>query len=301
MSDQSIVVSEILPSLLTDHSPELGARLKQRIQAVFAARGLPAFDPQKEGCRKFAVYLERFHGDIVQVVRVPDESDVRIYKQMHSHSLNTQHTPHPVNQNTIVRNNVWQAFLNPDSSRKRFFNKKTKEIIHFIPSVDVTEEAEVSGNPEAFIEIIPISGTEQLGWMRAFLADAPLGDTEKEVISSQIQDKYSSALNATFTKSLGIHGSLWRNHRLPRVMQYMRSWAQTNEIPFSDLCISGVSHSLQEKEPVSSFPGGEQFTPTEALPPRQLAHKLLDLMAENDIAQMVLPTMMNTLLFKSRQ
>ena len=301
MSDQSIVVSEILPSLLTEHSPELGARLKQRIQSEFAARRLPEFDPQKEGCRKFAVYLERFHGDIARVVRVPGESDVRIYKQMHSHSLNTQHTPHPVNQNVIVRNNVWQAFLNPDSSRKRFFNKKTKEIIHFIPSLDTAEEAEVSGNPQGFIEIIPISGTEQLSWMRAFLAGAPLGDTEKEVISSQIQDKYSSALNATFTKSLGIHGSLWRNHRLPRVMQYMRSWAQRNEVPFNELCISGVSHSLQEKDLVSSLPVSEQFTPTEALPPRQLAHKLLDLMAENDIAQMVLPTMMNTLLFKSRQ
>ncbi|MFP1902164.1 hypothetical protein ACLEDY_09255 [Lonsdalea quercina] len=304
MTKQHIAVAEILPVLLSEQTPELGARLMQRIQAVFSSRGLSEFDTKKEGYPKFSVYLERLHSDIVRIVRLPGKSDVHVYKKTHSssvHPLQQQSISPPVKQNVVIRSDVWQAFLNPDFSRKRFFNKKLKNITHFIPSQDTNYEVEVAATPELFVEITPIPGSEQLSWMHEFLEGAPINEPEKQVISAQIGEKYSSALNATFMKSLGTHGTLWRNHRIPRVIRHIQSWAEKNNIIFSELCVSGALRSTHIKDGNSRSVMADGFIPTEALAPRQLAHKLLDLMTEEDIAQMVLPTMMNALLFKSRQ
>lgn len=304
MTDQHTIVAEILPTLLSEQSHELGARLMQRIRAVFSARGLPEFEPKKEGYLKFSVYLEKVHGDIARVVRIPGESDVHVYKKSHSSSLHqVQQAPlsPTVKQNVVIRSNVWQAFLNPDLSRKRFFNKQSKEIIHFIPSQGAAEETEVNANTELFVEVVPIPGPEQLSWMREFLSSTPISEPEKQVIASQIGDKYSSALNVTFMNSLGDHGKLWRKHRIPRIINHIQTWSGENGIPFNDLCVSGTLPLSATKEDSMENVFADVFIPTEALPPRQLAHKLLDLMTENDIALMVLPTMMNTLLFKSRQ
>lgn len=304
MTDQHTIVAEILPTLLSEQSHELGARLMQRIRAVFSARGLPEFEPKKEGYLKFSVYLEKVHGGIARVVRIPGESDVHVYKKSHSSSLHqVQQAPlsPTVKQNVVIRSNVWQAFLNPDLSRKRFFNKQSKEIIHFIPSQGAAEETEVNANTELFVEVVPIPGPEQLSWMREFLSSTPISEPEKQVIASQIGDKYSSALNVTFMNSLGDHGKLWRKHRIPRIINHIQTWSGENDIPFNDLCVSGTLPLSATKEESMENALTDVFIPTEALPPRQLAHKLLDLMTENDIALMVLPTMMNTLLFKSRQ
>lgn len=306
MTEQHTVVAEILPTLLSEQTHELGARLMQRIKAVFSSRGLPDFEPKKEGYPKFSVYLERLHGDIARVVRIPGESDVHVFKKSHSSSLHLiQQTPvsQTIKQNVVIRSNVWQAFLNPDVLRKRFFNKKTKDIIHFIPYQDTVEEGEVNANPSICVEILPIPGPEQLSWMREFLSSTPINEPEKQVITAQIGDKYSSALNATFINSLGAYSTLWRKHRIPRIINHIQAWAEKNGIPFSDLCVSGTLHTSPVKEEEESMENAmmDMCSQTEALPPRRLAHKLLDLMTENDIALMVLPTMMNTLLFKSRQ
>ncbi|MFV8845438.1 hypothetical protein [Serratia fonticola] len=303
MKEQHSIVTEILPILIPDNEYELGARLKQRIQAVFSSRNLPEFDPKKEGYPKFSVYLERLHTDIVRVVRIPGQSDVHVYKKAHSSLPVTNSAPTSAlnRQNVVIRSDVWQAFLNPDVSRKRFFNKELKNITHFIPSQDSSEEIAVGAHPELFVEITPIPGSEQLGWMREFLANSPINEAEKQVISSQIGEKYSSALNATFINSLGSQGTLWRNHRIPRIISHIGTWAEQNKVPFGELCISPVSYPSQLKVGANqSAPYGDLET-TEALSSKQLAHKLLDLMTEVDVAQMILPTIMNALLFKYRQ
>lgn len=299
MIEQHAVVAEILPSLLSEHTYELGARLKQRIQKFFLDQGMPAFDPRKEGFPKFSVYLERLHSDIAKVVRIAGNSDVHVYRQ---HSSSAQNTPVvPINltekKNIVIRSDVWQAFVNQDLSRKRFYNKKTCAVMHFIPSSGSSEENLFSANPEEYVEISPVLGEEQLKWMREFLDSAPIGDAEKDVIAGQLHGNYSSALNATFINSLGKQGSLWRRNRIPRIISFIEEWAGKNEIPFSELCAkdsldSDISRTRKSETLVENFPD----TP---IPPRALAHKLLDLMTEDDIARTVLPAMMNTLLFKS--
>lgn len=305
MKEQHSIVTEILPILIPDNEYELGARLKQRIQAVFSSRNLPEFDPKKEGYPKFSVYLERLHTDVVRVVRIPGQSDVHVYKKAHSFLSATNSAPAPASainkQNVVIRSDIWQAFLNPDVSRKRFFNKELKNITHYIPSQDSSEEIAVGANPELFVEITPIPGSEQLGWMREFLAGSPINEAEKQVIASQIGERYSSALNATFIHSLGPQGTLWRKYRIPRIINHIESWAEQNKVPFSELCVSPVSYPSQLKVGANqSVPYGDLDT-TEAFSSKQLAHKLIDLMTEVDVAQMVLPTIMNALLFKSRQ
>lgn len=303
MKEQHSIVTEILPILIPDNEYELGARLKQRIQAVFSSRNLPEFDPKKEGYPKFSVYLERLHTDVVRVVRIPGQSDVHVYKKAHSSLSVTNSAPKSDlnRQSVVIRSDIWQAFLNPDVSRKRFFNKELKNITHYIPSQNSSEEIAVGAHPESFVEITPIPGSEQLGWMREFLANSPINEAERQVIASQIGERYSSALNATFINSLGSQGTLWRKYRIPRIINHIETWAEQNKVPFGELCVSPVSYPSQLKVAANqSAPYGDSET-TNALSSKQLAHKLIDLMTEVDVAQMVLPTIMNTLLFKSRQ
>jgi len=299
MIEQHAVVAKILPSLLSEHTHELGARLKQRIQKIFLSQGMPAFDPRKEGYPKFSVYLERLHSDIAKVVRVAGNSDVHVYRQ---HSSSVQNAPAmPLDlkekKNVVIRSDVWQAFLNQDLSRKRFYNKKTCVVMHFIPSSGSSEENLLDASPEEYVEINPVPGNEQLKWMREFLDSAPIGDAERDVIAGQLHAKYSSALNATFINSLGKQGSLWRRYRIPRIISFIEEWARKNEIPFSELCVTeSIDSNISRTSQLESL---EESVPDIPLPPRALAHKLLDLMTEDDIARMVLPAMMNTLLLKS--
>jgi hypothetical protein len=302
-------VSQVLTQLLSIHSPELGARLKQRLNAAFVASGRGYFDEKSLGFAKFSHYLSRMHGDLVKVAHEDGIGDILVSLRPDLGSrLNVLLSP-PPSKNTrseVIRNDVWQAFANPDSERKRFLNKKTGKIVHFIASKQSPERLEVESAKETFLEILPIATERQLEWMTEFLAGMSLPADEKEVLEGLIAKPYSSAVNVTFTRALGANSRAWRNFRTEHITNIIRRWVAEKEVTLdvilaqsTDTAVVPVDSSTEGHCKLGSSTYGTT-APSEEIPPRQQVAKLLELLSDDDIIRLVIPTLLSTILIKSR-
>lgn len=301
--------SQVLTQLLSIHSPELGARLKQRLNAAFIASGLGYFDEKSLGFGKFSDYLSRMHGDLVQVAREEGVGDILVSLRPESvKRINLPiSTPPSTNaRSEVIRNDVWQAFANPDSERRRFLNKETGKIVHFLASKQSPERIEVESAPETFLEILPIATESQLQWMKEFLAGKSLPADEKEVLEGLIAKPYSSAVNVTFTRALGVNSRAWRNFRTERVTSIIHQWlAEKGVAPDKILAQSTDTAVVPVEVPTEAQckvapPMHDTTPPAEQFPPRQQVAKLLELLSDDDIIRLVIPTLLSTILIKSR-
>lgn len=305
MSDLQPVVSRLLGQILSLRSPEPGARLKQRLQQAFVASGFGEFDEKSLGFSKFTEYLVRSHGDLVRVVRPEESGDVLVFLRGASdlsQLAQATFSSTSVDLPQRVRGDVWQAFVNPDPDRRRFFNKETGRVLHFLAGQGAPEQAEMESSPEAYVEITPISGDVQIGWMRDFLASQAIPDDKKAPLEAIVGGSYSSSVNAIFIRSLGKHAMAWRNYRITRVTEKIDGWAQavglgrdllyTARRESTASIAQAVSSSLGDKKE-STFGAGQ-------LPPKQQVLKLLELLTDDDVSRLVIPTLLSTILIKSR-
>lgn len=291
-----VIVSQLILQLLSNRSPEYGARLKQELNRELITRGLGPFNEKAYGYKKFSDFVVNALSDKVLVEPPEGAGDIHI-------SLR-----HPVagqgnagasalsavigSQPPVIRSDVWQAFINPDHKRKRFFHRETRAIRHFREDWDDSARAEIEGSPTQFVEIEFIEGKAQLEWMRAFLDALRLPPEKRASFDALIDKEYSSAINSTFTRALGEHGDSWRRFRTNNVTEVIRRWCQEHGVRFDDLC---VPKSLGEP----ATPLG-QSNETQ-LSPRQQANKLLDLLTEDDIGKFVIPLLLSSILITSRR
>lgn len=310
MADLRTASSQLLTQLLSVNSPELGARLKQRLNSAFIASGMGVFDEKSLGFSKFTDYLLRTHGDLVSVTRQEGIGDIlvslRAAPTSRASVVSAMLQKHAESA-PVIRSEVWQAFANPDPERKRFFNKQTGKIVHYPIEKSCKERAEVESSPDNFLEIPPISKAVQAEWMKEFLGGASLPAKEKEVLEPLTAEQYSSTVNAAFSRALGAHSVAWRNFRTVQVISIIEKWASDAGISLSEL------HRTATQQPTSAMHASVAIdtratqksldcAPTTSAPfsPRQQVLKLLDLVSDDDIAQLVLPTLLSTILIKSR-
>jgi hypothetical protein len=300
--------SQVLTQLLSIHSPELGARLKQRLNAAFIASGLGYFDEKSLGFGKFSDYLSHVHGDLVQVSREDGVGDILVSLRPELvKRISLPISPPPKSaRSEVIRNDVWQAFANPDSERKRFLNKDTGKIVHFLASKQSPERIEVEAAPETFFEILPIPTEHQLKWMKEFLAGMSLPADEKEVLEGLISKPYSSAVNVTFTRALGANSRAWRNFRTERVTSIIHQWLAEKGVSPDKIIAQSTDTAVAPLEAATEAgnkvaPSIHDTTaPSEQFPPRQQVAKLLELLSDDDIIRLVIPTLLSTILIKSR-
>jgi hypothetical protein len=107
-----------------------------------------------------------------------------------------------------------------------------------------------------------------------------------------IAEPYSSIVNAAFTRTLGGHEDFWRHYRTNNVVGNIQAWAKQHEVPFEDLCVP--------KNSMNSPPLFQNHSTQDQLTSRQQAIKLLELLTEEDIVRFVIPTLLSTILVKSR-
>jgi len=166
MPDLRDASSHLLTQLLSANypEPELGARLKQRLNAAFVSNGLGSFDEKALGFPKFTDYLQRVHGDLVSIERREGLGDILVSLRAASFGrfpaapiAPTPNQPKASNA-PVIRSAVWQAFANPDPDRKRFFNKHSGKVVHYLVDRDSRERAEVEASRDSFLEITPIAG-----------------------------------------------------------------------------------------------------------------------------------------------
>lgn len=290
MTTEEDLIRANLAQLLKIRSPELGARLKQRLLALLRQQGNPSFDERKLGFRGFRAYLQAHHSDWLDIGEDTRSGDILISLRP-SASVATQPmaTPPQHPEITPVRSDIWQAFTNPDPKRRRYFNALTGEVLHFAEGEGSMHERQVHDAREHFIEIEPISGDSHQKWMREFLDSVPITGSERVPYDAILKLQYSSDLNATFTRALGDHAPAWRELRTVRILDVIAQWANGNQVSAERL------RAENKKAETVVPPRQEDFNSD-----RAKALKLLDLIDDTDINRVVLPMLLVTIMVKAR-
>ncbi|MCC4261123.1 hypothetical protein LL270_10700 [Pseudomonas aestusnigri] len=293
MSNVHDVKSRILTLLEQKHPiPELGARLKQHLNRSLKHDGLPSFNEKPFGYKKFADFLaEELKGQVI-IERPNSSGDVSI-------SLPASHHP-TISQTSSklpsIKSQIWQAFTNPDAGRSRFYRKSDGKIVHYLAGTDSAQEEVITQQPSNYIQIPPIPETTQVQWMREFLAATDLDQASRAYCAQLLDEKYSSSVNLDFTRRLGEHAKDWAKQRTLKVTAVIEEWAAANAVPFALLLnTSGTltPTAKQETKPDTNKPSEKRVQ-------LHKAASLLELLDEEDIKSVVIPTLLSTLLIKSR-
>ncbi len=234
----------------------------------------------------FVVTKPTDKGDILVTLKSPSPSAAPVATVVHSVSDASSDT-----EQQPIRNEVWQAFSNPDVARRRFLHKKTHAVRHYIEGHDSPIEKEIKRDETEYIEIIPILGDAQRRWTAEFLKEINLPMSERSALDAMVAREYTSGINAAFTRALGDHGKAWRRYRTRVITETIEQWARDNLVPLDRL-------RTDPKAEASGTP--QELVRTPPLSARDQAIKLLDLIAEEDISRLVLPTLLSTILIKSR-
>jgi len=287
-------VAQLIVQLLATTSPELGARLKQRLNKELDGLGYPRFDEKAFGYRKFADFLQEALPDAILVEYPTSFGDIKVYLKS-GHPLQkpiSTTTPPQRKHSPRIRNEVWQAFTNPDPLRLRFLQRDNRYVLHFLDKERGSFQEQLSKNSENFIEITYINAETQMSWMLGFLDLIKLEPGDRAPLEALISGGYSSNANATFTRALGEHGEPWRRYRTRHVCAAIEEWAKKNQVPYDDLCSEKTVISVPES------------TPTQAsnapLTPRQQVERMLDLLSDDEITRVAIPALLSHLLTSSR-
>jgi hypothetical protein len=286
----TVLTSQLLTQLLSERSPEYGARLKQRLNAMFSEKGMGRFDERSFGYKRFQDFLEQGHSHLIAVQRPSGAGDILVSLKT-PRSSETQRIvqvePAP------IRSDIWQAFTNPDPTRKRFLNKQTLIVRHFNEAHEPQASyAKVASSPNDFFEIEPIGGETQIEWMRRFLEETTnIPPDERIAFEAMLNEPYTSGVNAAFTRALGDNSTAWRNYRSRRIVDYINNWAQQHQVQLDQLRVQ----PRKLADTTENAPG--ETAPISA---KEQVIKLLELLSDEDINRLVLPTLLSTILIKSR-
>ncbi|RQZ50943.1 hypothetical protein DIE17_03995 [Burkholderia sp. Bp9099] len=180
-------------------------------------------------------------------------------------------------------------------------------MVHYLNGKQGPERAAVEAAPADFIEIPPISADVQSTWMREFLASAPLQAEERAALEPLVAEPYSSTVNALFSRALGVHGLAWRANRTARVTAIIEQWVGSNDIDASLLYVRPESSKTIELTGVSAAGVTGSIAspiaspdPGSVSPAREQVLKLLELLTDDDLSRLVLPTLLSTIMIKSR-
>lgn len=300
-------IRELIRQLLASSPvPELGARLKQRLQAELERRGEARFDERTFGYRKFSDLLSDFPSDF-EIVKSQGPGDLHV-RLRHAHqgpanplprSVSHLSRPLPVRELPRVRNDVWQAFTNPDPRRRRFVHRANGQVHHYLEDDgDSRFDVDVASDPDRFIEIIPVQPQEQLIWMREYVVALSLPDSQSMPLLRLVEGPYTSQLNTMFTSALAEHGLGWRRRRAGRVYEYIEIWAKKHNVSLQIL-IEGPSKDVEGES--DSVEDGARLGSERPRIARERVMQLLSMLPDQDVEELVLPVLLTTLWITTRR
>ncbi len=302
MTQVPSAVLQALTEILTAQSPQFAARLKPRLTAALQAKEEPPFDERKLGFKGFRDFLERGTQGLFSVEPCAPDSDVLVSligsSGAHSHQIQASNS-----SGHSFRNDVWQAFTNPDSRRARFWGILTNHVRHYLQDEDSLHAREVQGSPNSYVEIDFVPADTQVSWMREFIKQHAIPEERLAAIEGILSMPYSTGSNAAFASALG--GALthqWRQQRIKNVTSVIHEWADSHSIPRNHLYI----HASSEEEASLTAIAPEKPARTEHVgaggvqDPRERAVRLLDLLSNDEISRIVVPILLSTLLVKEK-
>lgn len=286
----STIYEPLLVELLSN-SPVIGATLKQRLMRLAKDRELPPFSLDALGYRSFKDYLKNGVGNLVTVMLPVGPGDILVFlNQAYRDQASSTELPLAESvRGQAIRNAVWQAFCNPDAKRKRYFHRATGAIRHFLTSE--ATPADIQDRPHDFIEIAPIDGERQLEWMRNYVAKLVEQGFSSDTVNDILNSQYTSGLNKAFTQELDIYAEDWRKERTAHVIAAIHHWASENKVSLHILYTAKEVPAPQFAVPVAAQPSSAVVTGI-----REKIHKLLEVLSEEEIARLVMPTVLNAIL-----
>ncbi len=225
----------ILAALLAERDPWLGSQLKLELRRRYELATGQEFREQTWGYAKFSAFLQA-NSDLVCVEWHDDapSSDVHVSRVVPAAQTAPGGNAEVLMTAKRLPQALWQAFTNPDPKRRRFYDRSTERVVHYVEGSallqDVAARAEVERGRDNLVEIDFIRGEEQKRWMREFLERVGGPQRETDILQSLLDSEYTSALNAFFTRGLGPRSSEWRAFRRDRVLQAAQKWAQRHSI-----------------------------------------------------------------------
>lgn len=293
-------VSRLIFELLKDLSPkpEISARLKQRLNLSLAKNGFDPFDEKVYGSKRFKDFLHKNFAETLTLVPPVGPGDVLVgLKEQNVAHATATHTRTTESTGSldkpVVRADVWQAFLNQDRERRRFFSKANNKVVHYRNGEPADIKAIVDANPGGYVEISPLPEAAQLDWFRAFLHKHPPSSRIAGAIQQLLDADPGSVMIDAISHMLGATEETWRAQRVRSIYAYIVNWCSEN----------GIDPNLITNPPKSqiSSPAVPASTVTESpTQVRKQAQAILDSLSDNDIAQIVLPILVTTVLVKAR-
>ncbi|MND34967.1 hypothetical protein D3C81_213050 [compost metagenome] len=284
------LVSQHIERLLSEKPFELCARLKQRLNLALHRAGYEAFDEGKHGYKKFSGFLRSELGDKLRFER-PDGATGDLKISLKSASCpasgisagSASKRARPIG----IRPDIFLAFTNPDPTRKRFWDKQKRKVLHFAEGQDDKYAQIVASRPGDFVEIDGIPAHEQIGWMRDFLD--LLAPEEKSAVEPLLVGEFSGGMNASFTNALGGKASEWRQMRQLNVSKHITAWDVKHGLKLADGAVSGKSEVIDANQEQKS-------RPQQLMSAREQAIGLLDRMTEDQIARVAIPALLSSFL-----
>ncbi|EPN9800014.1 OST-HTH/LOTUS domain-containing protein [Pseudomonas aeruginosa] len=289
--DDLVHVKQLVLQLIASEPFEYCARLKQRLNRQLISAGSAPFDERKFGYRKFSDFLSGQFDDRIHLEKPVGPGDIHVTLKQSAARTASPHSPALSHeQPLVIRSDVWQAFTNPDAKRKRYLNRVTRRVMHFVDGTVGEYQQKLQAAPHDYAEIEFIEPVTQQEWMSEFLNLLDLPEGERAPLESIIATGYSSSVNAAFTKALGARQKEWRKLRTLRITERIQTWATQHSVPLEDLSLP-----KQVDEPP---------VPTPEVPAlltlRQQAFRLLELMSDDDIAKIAIPVLLSSVLSKSQ-
>ena len=296
-------VLHALTELLAVQSPQVASRLKQRLNAALQAKGADTFDERKHGFKGFRDFLQRGTEGLFVVKSTDDGADVVVSLPVKAPAAApTAGTPIPA-IGTTVRSEIWQAFTNPDATRLRFLNKRTFVVRHFLRGEDSAHSREVDAAPEDFVPVEPITGEDQLRWMREFIDLKGIEQPHRALLEAIMAKPYTSGLNAAFTGALRQLGKEWSAYRVKHVIEKIAAWAKPHGISAEHLnprpaetVVTPVLAPVKKPASVVDSPSSGDGV----MDPRAQASGLLAMLSDDEIRRVVLPILLSTMLVRGK-
>jgi hypothetical protein len=296
MSDELTLARELLRQLLA-LGPQKGARLKVLLVREFERRSAATFHQAFWTFPKFSSFLAA-NADLVEV-HAPDgpgDLTVRLRPQATPERAATP-APQLASPGRFLPPAVWNAFTNPDPRRRRFFNRVSREVVHYLENSQEPPNPRIAalvGNDANYVEIQPASAEQQAAWLKEFLASVPVPDSKRPLLTKLAEMPYSSAINTAFGATLGDLAESWRQFRAAKVQEVVRTWAERRGVALDQLY--GLALSADTSHQPAHAQGASLVsaplvapTPVAASEMRRWLHTLVDALETPDLAQILVP------------
>ncbi|SHN44551.1 hypothetical protein SAMN05192549_1234 [Duganella sacchari] len=293
------LITQLVVDLLQESQPELSARLKQRLNSVLQKRGFDRFDEKAFGSKRFTDFLKKHLGESLTLTPPAGPGDVLVsLKDLAVDATIAvglqQSEPVIAPEKIVVRPDVWQAFINQDRERRRYFSRVDHKVLHYRNGTPADVKAAIESAPANYIEIVPIAEATQVEWLRAFLSKNPPNSRIAMVIQHLLEEDTGGVMFDSIAKILGAKdGEIWRAQRVNRIYEHIVNWCGEHGIDSTAISHPSKQHSVME--PTSIKPPGDLPAPV-----RKQALAILESMSDDDIAQIVLPILVSTVLVKAR-